>query len=578
MGRTDLVLNPGGERDDEPLVSAEAVDPGCTTLDRGVLAAAFETAESLIVVHGADGRILRVNPACVRVLGWSSEEMVGQNALSFLAPGQYEATVEEHVRLLDGDRAQHTTRRWLCRDGLERTISFTRTPVRGPDGKVRCVVATGVDVTGEQRALEAVRASERRHRALVEHASDVVVLLDADGVVHYLSPSAEAILGWRPAEVEGRSGIDLVDAADRELAVRSLAEALAEPGPTAPLELHVMSRDGRSVPMEVVANNRTEDPTLSGVILHMRDITERRSLELTLDAAEERFREAFATSPTGIAVVDLDGHFLDVNPALADILGRDAGELGNLTFQDITHPDDVAADIGYTQRLLDGELEGYRMEKRYLRPDGTIVWGLLNVSLVRRADGSPQHFLSHVEDITARKSLTEELARLAHHDGLTGLANRRSVHARVNEALARRHLHGVGALFVDLDGFKDVNDTYGHDVGDRVLSVVARRLADVVRPSDLVGRVGGDEFVVVCEPASPAVLGSVARRIERELDRPVELAGHEAIPIGATVGLAAADATDDVASLLRRADEDMYRGKSGRRGATDLAENHQLVP
>jgi diguanylate cyclase (GGDEF)-like protein len=119
--------------------------------------------------------------------------------------------------------------------------------------------------------------------------------------------------------------------------------------------------------------------------------------------------------------------------------------------------------------------------------------------------------------------------------------------------------------FLDLDGFKDVNDTYGHDIGDRVLSVVARRLADAVRPTDLVGRVGGDEFVVVCEPASMSVLRAIARRIDVELERPIELAGLPAITTGATVGLAVADAVDDTASLLRRADDEMYRSKAERR-------------
>lgn len=548
------------------MVTEERLPTGMSGLDADVVAAAIGTAESLIVVTDVGGSILWANPACERVLGWPVGELVGRNALDDLASDELrEADDDEHQRLLASTGSRRQTNRWRTRDGGERTISFTRTPVRDDAGVVRRIVATGVDVTGEHLARAALLASERRHRALVEHASDVVVVIDERAVITYVSASAEAQLGWTPNELEGRSGFDLVAEDDRDLALRSFAETLGESGPTVPRELRIRDRFGRQVLMEVVANNRLEDPAVEGVILHMRDITERRTLEVTLSTAEERFREAFAKAPTGIALVDLDGRFLEANRALADILGREPADLTRLTFQDITHPDDLGADLDYLARLLAGRIPGYRMEKRYLRPDGSVIWCLLNVSVLRDAAGAPQHLLAHVEDITARKSRTEELAHLAHHDGLTGLPNRTAVHTRVGESLARRHLHEVGVLFLDLDGFKDVNDTHGHDVGDRVLSVVARRLADVVRPTDLVGRVGGDEFVVVCEPASLAVLERIAERICEELERPIELAGLPTIRTGAAVGLAVAEPVDDTASLLRRADDEMYRAKSRRR-------------
>ena len=549
------------------MVTEERLPTGMSGLDADVVAAAMGTAESLIVVTDVGGSILWANPACERVLGWPVGELVGRNALDYLTSGELREDDDEHQRLLASTGSRRQTNRWRTRDGGERTISFTRTPVRDEAGVVRRIVATGVDVSGEHLARAALLASERRHRALVEHASDVVVVIDERAVITYVSASAEAQLGWTPNELEGRSGFDLVAEEDRDLALRSFGETLTESGPTVPRELRIRDRFGRPVLMEVVANNRLEDPSVEGVILHMRDITERRTLEVTLSTAEERFREAFAKAPTGIALVDLDGHFLEANRALADILGREPADLTRLSFQDITHPDDLGADLDYLARLLAGRIPGYRMEKRYLRPDGSVIWCLLNVSVLRDAAGAPQHLLAHVEDITARKSRTEELAHLAHHDGLTGLPNRTAVHTRVGESLARRHLHEVGVLFLDLDGFKDVNDTYGHDVGDRVLSVVARRLADVVRPSDLVGRVGGDEFVVVCEPASMAVLERIAERICEELGRPIELAGLPTITTGAAVGLAVAEPVDDTASLLRRADDEMYRAKSRGRDA-----------
>jgi diguanylate cyclase (GGDEF)-like protein/PAS domain S-box-containing protein len=454
--KSSTALNRRRCRDDDLRVVHDALDPSTTEFELEVLSLAVDTAEALIAVISPGGRLLRVNPAGCRFLGYPAEELVGRNATEFMAPDEVDCVVEEHRQLLSSSGPTWRVRRWITSDGDERWISMTRTAVRGPAGEVRCIVATGVDVTGERRAMAALSASEQRHQD-------------------------------------------------------------------------------------------------------------------SLSAAEERFQQAFAKAPTGIAIVGADGRFLEVNRALAQILGREPAELVQLSFQDITHPDDLEADLDYLAQLLDGTIPGYRMEKRYLRPDGTVVWGLLNVSLLRGADGQTPHLLSHIEDITARKSRNEELDRLAHHDGLTGLANRSTVHRRVDEALARRHLHDVGVLFLDLDDFKAVNDTYGHDVGDRVLSIVGRRLADVVRPGDMVGRVGGDEFVVVCEPANPDVVQSIARRVTAELERPIELAGLPTVHTGATVGAVLADISDDTASVLRRADSEMYRGKALRRSARSAA-------
>lgn len=301
------------------------------------------------------------------------------------------------------------------------------------------------------------------------------------------------------------------------------------------------------------------------MILHLRDLRERRSLEADVHAAEERFREAFFKAPTGIALSGLDGRILEANRSFADIVGREPEHLVGLSFADFTHPDDLEANLRYSRRLRDGELTSYRMEKRYLRPDGTTVWAVVNVSVLAGPDGQPRHHLAHIEDITARKSLTETLAHQAHHDSLTGLPNRAAVHRRVDQALARRHRHDVGVLFVDLDDFKVVNDDFGHEVGDGVLAVVARRLADAVRPGDLVGRVGGDEFVVVCEPATAEVLDTMAHRLRAAVEPTISVADDPAMLVGASVGTALAELADDAASLLRRADDAMYAEKTDRR-------------
>ncbi len=531
------------------------------SFDLDVLSVAVETADALIVVTDPQGIVLGFNPACERLTGFSAEEMLGRSAVELLAPGRAREVIERYTAHVSTGGSMRSIGRWRTRSGDEKTISFTNTVLYDDDGAVRCLVATGVDLTAELRAEAALVASERRHRALVEHATDVVVVLDPDSTLRYVSPSAERLLGWAPAELEGRMGFDLVVEADRDIALQAMEETLTEPGPTAAREFRLWDRSGWPVCVEAVANNQLDDPAVNGVILHLRDINERRLLEGNLREAEERFRHAFAKAPTGIAVMDLAGGFVEVNPALARILDRTPEGLVACVADDLTHPDDLLVDVAQTQRLLAGEIGGYRVEKRYLRPDGTTVWASLNVSALCGADGEPQHLLAHIEDITARRSLTQELSHLAHHDGLTGLPNRTAVHRRIDDALARTDRDGVGVLFVDLDDFKRVNDLHGHAFGDLVLSAVALRLAEAVRPADFVGRVGGDEFVIVCEPATEASVDRVASRVSEAFQRPLDVSGFPSVRVGVTVGGVVAGRGETTNAVLRRADEAMYRGK-----------------
>jgi diguanylate cyclase (GGDEF)-like protein/PAS domain S-box-containing protein len=537
----------------------EPLDPGEARFDHQVLAAAVEASDAIVFATDVTGRVLRFNPAAERLSGWAADEIIGRHVREIRAGGN----VVDLDAIVEAGDFMRVEGQWRHRAGMTRSIAFAVTLRRDADGEPSYLVVSGVDVTDQRAAVAALESSERRHRALVEHASDVVVVIDAEGIVRYLGPSGERVLGWRPEEVEGSSGFDLLPTADRPRVLQYLHETLEVPGTTSPREFHVVDRRGRPVLFEAVANNQLHDPAVGGIILHLRDVSERRALEDRARLAQERFRQAFEMAPNGIALVGLDGTIAEVNTAFAALLGREVDEVLGSTFQELTHPDDLDADLDYLRRLLAGDIREYRMEKRYLRPDGAVVWALLNVSVLHDAEGRPEQFLSHVEDITARKSHTEELAHLAHHDGLTGLANRTAVHRRLDEALARRHLHDVGVLFIDLDGFKAINDQHGHDVGDAVLADVGRRLENVLRPTDLVGRVGGDEFVIVAEPGTDSALHTIAERVELALAAPIEVDGCPPLHVGATVGAIRADDDESTVAVLRRADEAMYRNKPG---------------
>jgi diguanylate cyclase (GGDEF)-like protein/PAS domain S-box-containing protein len=289
--------------------------------------------------------------------------------------------------------------------------------------------------------------------------------------------------------------------------------------------------------------------------------------------SEARFREAFENAPIGVGLVDPVGKFLRVNQALCEMLGRSTDDLVGSGFQAFVHPDDAPI-TGASLAELGGVEGPGRTEQRYLQPDGRLVWAELSVSPVRDAEGTPLYFVCQVEDITGRKQAEAEVAFLAHHDKLTGLANRARLEDLLGLALsrARRHDRAVSVLFLDLDDFKLVNDSLGHAAGDELLVQVADRLRTVTRETDLVARQGGDEFLLLLadlEGAGPSLEGagahvaaeSAAERIREVLRMPFDVLGHELF-ISASIGISVypTDAAD-AAGLLKNADTAMYWSK-----------------
>jgi len=219
------------------------------------------------------------------------------------------------------------------------------------------------------------------------------------------------------------------------------------------------------------------------------------------------------------------------------------------------------------------------MEKRYVTKAGEIVWVHLAVSLASDEQNRPAYFIAQIQDITDRRAAQERLAHRALHDPLTGLPNRDLLMDHLSHALARSARAGTLAavMFCDLDHFKSVNDTHGHEAGDELLVVVADRLRGVMRPGDSVARLGGDEFVVVAEGVpDAAAVRALADRVRRALDAPVQIAGH-ALHARASIGVVVATAEDDARSVLREADAAMYRAKALGRDRLELGAGVELA-
>jgi len=264
------------------------------------------------------------------------------------------------------------------------------------------------------------------------------------------------------------------------------------------------------------------------------DITVPLRDERRLIDSEKRFRETFEQAAVGIAHVAVDGTFLRVNQRYCEIVGYPEAELRSIQFQDITHPEDLAADWERAQALLRGEIVTYSLEKRYIQKDQTDVWVNLTVSLARNEIAEPEYFIAVVEDIRGRKQAeaerddlirtleeqvrrrTEELERLSMTDALTGIANRRCFDKMLAAEWARAHRsqHPLSVLVIDVDYFKSLNDHRGHAYGDRSMVAIAYALRQLsVRSSDLVARYGGDEFIFLLPETDRAGAGRLARKL-----------------------------------------------------------------
>src|SRR6185437_12982389 len=256
----------------------------------------------------------------------------------------------------------------------------------------------------------------------------------------------------------------------RELAVSIFVMALTLLGPIALIGGREYSPDEVQRTVLAVGLAATLGPAVHLLVVALRRMTN------DLGEAEERFRRAFDDSQVGMALVSTTGRFQRVNRALCDLTGYPPQELLGKTFAEITHPDDVEADLDALRDLIEGERYGYRTEKRYIHAVGHPVWISLNVSPIYESAGAPSYLIAQIEDISDRKESEERLTRQALHDSLTGLPNRTLFSDRVRMASARRGARGFAIIYLDLDGFKLVNDTLGHAAGDQVLIEVGRRL------------------------------------------------------------------------------------------------------
>ena len=433
------------------------------------------------------------------------------------------------------------------------------------------------DVAERGRMEEALREREEMFRATFDQAAVGITLLSLD--LRYLRVNDRycEILGYSQEELAsmGLRDINPPESLAETLDFRRRLVAGEIPGREL-REKELLRKDGSRVWVAVASSlvrGRSGEPRY--FISMVQDISEAKRATAALRESEERFRRTFELAGSGVAHIGMDRRFVRVNRRLCEMTGYSEDELLRLTGREISHPEDVDVINAQRPSLYAGEIDAVRVEKRYLRKDGSVIWVAFTMVVERNAAGEPQYEIAFFDDITARKQAEaalreseERFRQLAHHDALTSLPNRALFYDRMQHtlALAKRNSWTVGVMLVDLDRFKAVNDTLGHAVGDKLLRQVAERLSKSVRTSDTVARLGGDEFAVVLNNLSaPEDAAVVGQKIVAAFQAPFQVEGHSLL---STLSIGAAlypnDSTDQE-TLLKNADAAMYRSKEAGR-------------
>jgi diguanylate cyclase (GGDEF)-like protein/PAS domain S-box-containing protein len=403
--------------------------------------------------------------------------------------------------------------------------------------------------------------------ALARTSPDLIAVIDDLGRLKYSSAAATTMLGYGTDELLGTSTFELVHPVDQIGALEGFASTLSTPDSRPdPLLIRLRHADGSWLQTEIIGTNHLHDPDIAGLMLTIRDVSASMRTEDALRTSEERYRLIVELAREGIAVLDPNGIITYANRALADLLGSTVIELeGRSLFGFV----DAADASGARARIAAGaDASHVDDDLRLARVDGRTVWARIRSSALREHDGTYRGAVVFADDVTERRALEQLLAEEARRDPLTGVANRKELFEVLSPILEEGSL--TAALYVDLDGFKEVNDRFGHTVGDELLCNVAARIRGAIRTIDTVARVGGDEFVVICrELDSTDEAIAIGHRIREGLARQFGLS-VATVTIDSSIGIAFGR-TPDADRLLTRADEALYRAKRKGRGRIEIA-------
>ena len=503
------------------------------------------------------------NKALLRQVELSPEHLIGRQLLD-VSPAAIESGLfADCCELVESeDLLARTQIAFREEYGVRRiSVGLDLHAVRLGDG----VVLVSTPITA-QTGTDAINA---QLAAIVDSCGDAVIGMTLDGQVESWNRGAERIYGYTIEDAVG-AHISFLCPPGHEAEFPAILERVGNGERVDSFETVRQSKDGRRVEVSITASPIVNfSGRVIGASSVARDVTDRKRADAALREAHELFHRVFDEAPIGMAMLDLDLRFTEANDALCAITGYSREELKATGPEAITHPDDVGKHDQEVADLIAGDTDGFWSERRFVHAGRAPVWVAIQMTVLRDTDARPPRLIAQIQDITDRRSSDERLVYLAEHDPLTGLLNRRSFERALEDHGRRGARYGGGgaAIMLDLDHFKFINDTLGHHAGDEALIRTSMVLASRLRETDVLARLGDDEFAVLLPRADSATARLVAEDLLGALRTETVELGPHARSLAASAGIALFDSADTLSGedVLVNADLAMYDAKNAGR-------------
>ncbi|MDP3132889.1 MAG: bacteriohemerythrin, partial [Burkholderiaceae bacterium] len=528
--------------------------------ERHTLKSLIKTIPDLVWLKDPNGVYLACNPRFEQLYGASEAEIVGKTDADFVSPELAEF-FRTHDQLAVSKGGPTVNDEWLtfASDGHSEWVETTKTPMFDTQGNLMGVLGRGRDMTERQRSAQELQRREQYLRAVLDNFPFLIWLKDSDN--RYLAVNqafAHASGASHPEELAGKSDLDIWPTAlanayrrdDDEVLQSGLPKTMEEP----------IDGPGQKGWVETYKSPVRIDQQVIGTVGYARDITERKTAEENLLLAASVFTHALE----GIMITTAEGVVLEVNDSFSRITGYSRAEVTGQHTRMLSSG--RQGKEFYTQMWQSLTTQGrWSGEIWNRRKSGEVYAEMLTISAVRNTAGLVMRYVALFSDISKQKEHEHRLEHIAHYDALTGLPNRVLLADRLRQSMAQtvRRSQQLGLVFLDLDGFKAINDEHGHDTGDQLLMAVATRMQQALRDGDTLARLGGDEFVAVLgDLADAEAAAPVLERLRMAAAQPFVIKGRS-LHVSASLGVAFyPQRTDmDAEQLLRQADQAMYQAK-----------------
>jgi len=512
------------------------------------------------------GNFTFFNDSLCRIWEYPKEELMGLNYRQYVDEESADKFFQSFNQVFKTGKPVREfywqiTRRDGATKHLEASVSLRRDSKGTPTG------FHGImrDVTERKQMEESLRLNEEKYRAMIETIQDGYFEIDLTGTYTFVNDVICQHMRYSREELLGLGNRQFQDRANAKKAYQAFVNVYNTGVPVKAFEMEVIRKDGTKqiseVSISLIRDSRGQPVGFRGI---SRDICDRKEMEESLRQSEERYRSIIEQMEDGYFEVDLAGNFTFVNDAECRNLGYSRRELIGMNRRQYADEKNAVALFNLFNEVYKTGTPVKSYDLELIRKDGAKAFHAISASLIKGADGKPVGFRGIARDVSERKSQEEQIKYLATHDGLTELPNRLMFNQLLSHAVqgAKRYQKQFAVMFIDLDGFKVVNDTLGHDAGDQLLKEIAARFKHTLRAVDVVARLGGDEFVVMMEDiAAPEQAAVLAQRILEATGKPFGLASGEC-RVTASIGICVyPENGDDEQTLMKNADAAMYRAK-----------------